>query len=150
MKSALSKVLGLSRRLSRSISADHSSAMHNVALFTIRRRLLGTWSSKCSFRYACTLSGSSFDRPTSCPTSWPRSQIRGAKSRATVQLKELPIPSIELNKDLLEDGDVGLVYPTVVQQAKNNMQKYKNCVLLTRVGSFYEVEATLQKIVLYR
>ena len=34
-------------------------------------------------------------------------------------------------------GDV--VYPTVVQQALDNMKKYENCVLLTRVGSFYEV-----------
>lgn len=31
-------------------------------------------------------------------------------------------------------------YPTVIQGAKYNMQKFKDCVLLTRVGNFYEVE----------
>ncbi|EDN06153.1 predicted protein [Histoplasma mississippiense (nom. inval.)] len=30
-------------------------------------------------------------------------------------------------------------YPTVIQGAKNNMLKFKNCVLLTRVGNFYEL-----------
>lgn len=31
-------------------------------------------------------------------------------------------------------------YPTVVREARDNMRKYENCVLLTRVGSFYEVQ----------
>ncbi|OJI97807.1 hypothetical protein ASPVEDRAFT_79495 [Aspergillus versicolor CBS 583.65] len=30
-------------------------------------------------------------------------------------------------------------YPTVVQGHRNNMQKFKNCVVLTRVGGFYEL-----------
>ncbi|KAJ5154032.1 uncharacterized protein N7500_009471, partial [Penicillium coprophilum] len=30
-------------------------------------------------------------------------------------------------------------YPTVVQGHRNNMQKFKNCVILTRVGGFYEL-----------
>jgi hypothetical protein len=30
-------------------------------------------------------------------------------------------------------------YPTVVQGAKNNMIKFHDCVVLTRVGNFYEV-----------
>lgn len=30
-------------------------------------------------------------------------------------------------------------YPTVVQQARSNMRKFENCVLLTRVGGFYEL-----------
>ena len=30
-------------------------------------------------------------------------------------------------------------YPTVVLQARNNMRKFENCVLLTRVGGFYEL-----------
>ena len=34
---------------------------------------------------------------------------------------------------------MGPAYPTVVLQARNNMRKYENCVLLTRVGSFYEL-----------
>lgn len=30
-------------------------------------------------------------------------------------------------------------YPTVLQGVKNNMLKFDNCVILTRVGNFYEV-----------
>lgn len=30
-------------------------------------------------------------------------------------------------------------YPTVILQARNNMRKFDNCVLLTRVGAFYEM-----------
>lgn len=30
-------------------------------------------------------------------------------------------------------------YPTVVLQARRNMQRFDNCVLLTRVGGFYEL-----------
>lgn len=30
-------------------------------------------------------------------------------------------------------------YPPVVFQARRNMQKFENCVLLTRVGGFYEL-----------
>ena len=30
-------------------------------------------------------------------------------------------------------------YPTVIQQARDNMNKFINCVLLTRVGGFYEI-----------
>lgn len=30
-------------------------------------------------------------------------------------------------------------FPTVVRQARENMDKYKDCVLLTRVGGFYEL-----------
>lgn len=30
-------------------------------------------------------------------------------------------------------------YPTVILQVRRNMQKFDNCVLLTRVGGFYEL-----------
>ena len=30
-------------------------------------------------------------------------------------------------------------YPTVIQQARDNMNKFTNCVVLTRVGGFYEI-----------
>jgi DNA mismatch repair ATPase MutS len=32
-----------------------------------------------------------------------------------------------------------LPYPTVVLQARRNMDRFDNCVLLTRVGGFYEL-----------
>jgi DNA mismatch repair ATPase MutS len=37
----------------------------------------------------------------------------------------------------LEDDKPTL--PTVLQQARSNMLKFQNCVLLTRVGGFYEL-----------
>jgi hypothetical protein len=39
----------------------------------------------------------------------------------------------------LQEEKSGPAYPTVVLQARNNMNKYDNCVLLTRVGGFYEL-----------
>ena len=38
-----------------------------------------------------------------------------------------------------EDSSTGPAYPTVVLQARRNMHKFSNCVLLTRVGGFYEL-----------
>lgn len=70
-------------------------------------------------------------------------QCRGAKSRSTIKLKELPQGALEPAPDTVEDGDGGPTYPTVVRQARNNMRKFDNCVVLTRVGSFYEVRSLL-------
>jgi DNA mismatch repair ATPase MutS len=39
----------------------------------------------------------------------------------------------------LPEEESGPAYPTVVLQARNNMNKFDNCVLLTRVGGFYEL-----------
>jgi hypothetical protein len=66
---------------------------------------------------------------------------RGAKTKATKKLKELhqgviaagPLPEL--------DADDAPQYPTVIQGAKNNMMKFNNCVLITRVGNFYEVRS---------
>lgn len=55
-------------------------------------------------------------------------------------LDDLPqgliVPSEPLPEDQEEDEPA---YPTVVLQARRNMQKFNNCVLLTRVGGFYEL-----------
>ena len=66
-------------------------------------------------------------------------QTRGAKTKSTKKLKDLqqgpltaePLPELE--------ADDAPQYPTVVQGAKNNMLKFSNCVVLTRVGNFYEL-----------
>jgi DNA mismatch repair ATPase MutS len=34
-------------------------------------------------------------------------------------------------------------YPPLLQQVRNNMLKFSHCVLVTRVGGFYEVCARL-------
>ena len=65
---------------------------------------------------------------------------------ATVQLDELPSSPIEPCIGLPAEENAGPAYPTVVQQALNNMRKYEKCVLLTRVGSFYEVGSCLRKM----
>ena len=78
-------------------------------------------------------------------TAWSRCRSRvaplsrGAKTKTTKKLKELhqgviaadPLPELET--------DNAPQYPTVIQGAKNNMIKFSNCVLITRVGNFYEV-----------
>ncbi|AEO66047.1 uncharacterized protein THITE_2047406 [Thermothielavioides terrestris NRRL 8126] len=67
-------------------------------------------------------------------------QVRGKKTRTVVKLDELPqgvvAPPPELLRPPEEDEPA---YPTVVLQARRNMQKFDNCVLLTRVGGFYEM-----------
>lgn len=63
---------------------------------------------------------------------------RGAKTKSTTKLKDLPQGALKLEP--YNDGaDDAPRYPTVVQGHRNNMEKFKNCVVLTRVGGFYEV-----------
>lgn len=63
---------------------------------------------------------------------------RGAKTKTTVKLKDLPQGALKLQpyQEVVDDAPK---YPAVVQGHWNNMQKFKNCVILTRVGGFYEV-----------
>lgn len=65
---------------------------------------------------------------------------RGAKTTTTAKLKDLPQGALKL--ETYSDGaDEAPRYPKVVQDHRNNMEKFKNCVVLTRVGSFYEVSS---------
>lgn len=68
-------------------------------------------------------------------------QIRGKKTRTTVKLQDLKLPQGPLGAPLkpLDDGENEPAYPTVVMQARRNMQKFDDCVVLTRVGGFYEL-----------
>lgn len=67
--------------------------------------------------------------------------VRGAKSRASVQFDDLPQQSADTVEPLQDaEDEKAPSYPTVVREARDNMRKYENCVLLTRVGSFYEVQ----------
>lgn len=54
-------------------------------------------------------------------------------------VKDLPQGALKLETYSDEGDDDAPRYPTVVQQHRNNMQKFRNCVILTRVGGFYEV-----------
>lgn len=67
-------------------------------------------------------------------------QVRGKKTKTTVNLADLPqgvLPPLETLPE--EETKDEPAYPTVVLQARRNMQKFDNCVLLTRVGGFYEL-----------
>lgn len=67
-----------------------------------------------------------------------RTQTRGKKTKTSTTLTELPQGVIPLEPLALEQADT-VVYPTVVQQARKHMREFENCVLLTRVGGFYEL-----------
>lgn len=66
-------------------------------------------------------------------------QIRGKKTRTTVKLQDLPQGPLGAPLEPLDDGENQPAYPTVVMQARRNMQKFDDCVVLTRVGGFYEL-----------
>src|ERR1700722_3175949 len=64
---------------------------------------------------------------------------RGAKTVSTATVKRLAQgvpPKMSDGEDAAEETPQ---YPTVLQQALNNMRKFSHCVLITRVGSFCEV-----------
>ncbi|KAG8527055.1 uncharacterized protein KY384_008484 [Bacidia gigantensis] len=64
---------------------------------------------------------------------------RGAKTRATLRLSNhSDVQSTKQSKGLAQEQD-GPTLPTVLRQARDNMRKLENCVLLTRVGNFYEL-----------
>lgn len=68
-------------------------------------------------------------------------RVRGAKTKETVKLESLvqgaltPIPT--------SDSDIpdAPVYPPVIQQHLNHVKQFRDCVVLTRVGNFYEMYA---------
>ncbi|KAH7035044.1 muts domain V [Microdochium trichocladiopsis] len=84
--------------------------------------------------------------PSLPETSTPRR--RAPRRSSVVQVTEtgddiVTDPGAEQPKpgehDEQDEQDDGPQYPTVVMQARRNMQKFDNCVLLTRVGGFYEL-----------
>ncbi|KAI9813137.1 MAG: DNA mismatch repair ATPase msh1 [Pycnora praestabilis] len=74
---------------------------------------------------------------------WPliqqRTWVRNATSKATLAIKDLPQGAITPEPLSDKEWQDEPVYPTMVQQARNNMRKFENCVLLTKAGSFYEL-----------
>ncbi|RFU79127.1 dna mismatch repair [Trichoderma arundinaceum] len=61
------------------------------------------------------------------------------RKRTTVKLSDLPQGKIATPSLPLEEEQHGPAYPTVVLQARRNMDRFEKCVLLTRVGGFYEL-----------
>lgn len=67
------------------------------------------------------------------------SNSKSASRRTTIKLEDLPQGLIKDAEPLPLPEDEGPTYPTVIQQARRNMNRFDNCVLLTRVGGFYEL-----------
>lgn len=64
-------------------------------------------------------------------------QKKGKKTVSSINIDCLPQGIIQLEPLVLDEEAPS--YPKVIQQARNNMQNFENCVLLTRVGGFYEI-----------
>ncbi|KAH7123616.1 muts domain V-domain-containing protein [Dendryphion nanum] len=70
----------------------------------------------------------------------PILQFRGAKRKVKVDVDDLPQGPLEIDPNkVLSLGDDEPDYPPLLQQVRNNMVKFSHCVLLTRVGGFYEM-----------
>ena len=66
-------------------------------------------------------------------------KFRAASTISARKLKALaqkPLPTSEV---LEKNAGSASKYPTVVQEAYDNMRKYPDCVILTKVGGFYEL-----------
>ena len=114
--------------------------MRNIAFSAIRNRSLCKDFNRWLYRLASTpLIAYPYSHGFSQGIA-PKIQYRGAKSRATITLDELPQNTVTAAQvKIPEIEDVGPAYPKVVQQARDNMQKHDKCVLLTKVGGFYEL-----------
>lgn len=78
-------------------------------------------------------------------------QVRSKKTTTTISLADLPQGPIRsllpesspspspVQEEQQQDEAAAPAYPTVVMQARRNMARFDNCVLLTRVGGFYEL-----------
>ncbi|KAH0372886.1 muts domain V, partial [Aureobasidium melanogenum] len=72
----------------------------------------------------------------------PYFAIRGAKTKSTIKFQELPqgllapapLPAVEEHPD-----DQTPAYPRVIQQHLNHVTRFSDCVVLTRIGNFYEL-----------
>lgn len=85
------------------------------------------------------------DFPHTLTHTHTHTQIRGKRTRTVVSLDDLPQGLVRADSlpaspaDDEQEPSTAPSYPTVVLQARRNMQRFDNCVLLTRVGGFYEL-----------
>jgi hypothetical protein len=110
--------------------SSSSSSVHRV-----HQRAYNT-APKSTFRSAT--------RPCAKPRATPRSshfQYRGTKRKTTLEIDGLPQGAI-ISDPLPPQDDSEPQYPPLLQQVRNQMLKFSNCVLVTRVGGFYEVYHT--------
>ncbi|EFW99624.1 DNA mismatch repair protein [Grosmannia clavigera kw1407] len=90
------------------------------------------------------LSGGRTGRRTRKGGTFDRLSAQSAQSPASGQSAQAVQPAVlsgraaqsAHSEDSVEDEPV---YPTVILQARRNMHRFANCILLTRVGGFYEM-----------
>ena len=68
-----------------------------------------------------------------------RTGVRGAKTKTVVRASDLPQGVLPPLPPDPSDNIPAKTYPTVLQQHLNNIRKFSDCVILTRVGDFYEM-----------
>ena len=95
----------------------------------------------CSYAFATPYTSSTRSWHASRATlpKWHSfAQHRGAKTKATLNLDDVPQGMIK-SESLPDQNDGEPDYPPLLQQVRNNMLKFSHCVVVTRVGGFYEV-----------
>ncbi|KAL6403636.1 protein like protein 1 [Ilyonectria robusta] len=130
-------------------SADSASPAHEHAHDDVPRLTLRPWRPLLHSLRPSRLPGLSGHLWRFLPPASPHCllQARGNKTKTTVKLSDLPQGLIQPRASQLSSPSPPLdplpqdelAYPTVVLQARRNMRKFENCVLLTRVGGFYEL-----------
>ena len=74
-----------------------------------------------------------------------------AKTKALLKVKDLPQGCVAGEALPELEADDAPRYPVVIQGVRNHMIKFNDCVVLTRVGNFYEVSssAVLPTLIIY-
>ncbi|KAI7199743.1 muts domain V [Hortaea werneckii] len=87
------------------------------------------------------ISGQPVLRPALSPSDRldQQSRTRGAKTKTVVKASSLPQGALPPLPQTEDDPVPKKQYPTVLQQHLNNVRKFKDCIVLTRVGDFYEM-----------
>ena len=82
-------------------------------------------------------------RAQAVPLKWHIvDHVRGAKRKTAISLDDIPLAQGVIDGPPLPPQDDEPDYPPLLQQVRNSMLKFSHCVLLTRVGGFYEVGDT--------
>ncbi|KAK9325030.1 muts domain V-domain-containing protein [Lipomyces orientalis] len=114
--------------------------LSNISLARLNCRHLVTPISLCGSRYYTTERSMASARSSKSPN---RGRSKASSYSDALEQGLLVTDDSQADIDELvhiaDNDKVDKSYPTVLHDAKNNMERLPNCVLLTRVGSFYEL-----------
>ncbi|OPB43021.1 mtDNA repair protein [Trichoderma guizhouense] len=105
-----------------------------------QRAVHGFWS-RPLYRYARRSSAPALRAAFALPFTTAahlQAAAKAKRTRTTVKLSDLPQGKIAASPLAPEEQNAP-AYPTVILQARRHMDKFDKCVLLTRVGGFYEL-----------